>query len=49
VNIKIVATFENAREYLTHAKINGADANVLWMKHMIEPFWKNIAVYAFFD
>ena len=49
VNIKIVATFENAREYLTHAKINGADANALWTKHMIEPFWGDIAVYAPFD
>ena len=49
MEIRIITTFENAREYLTKAKESGAEVNVLWIKHMIEPFWGDIAVYAPFD
>jgi uncharacterized protein YjaZ len=49
MDIKVITTFENAREYLTNAKENSTDANVIWKKHMIEPFWSDIAVYAPFD
>jgi uncharacterized protein YjaZ len=49
MNIKVITTFENAREYLTNAKENSIVANEIWAKHMIEPFWSDIAVYAPFD
>jgi uncharacterized protein YjaZ len=49
MEIKIIDTFKNAKEYLTNAKENRDDAIKLWTKHMIEPFWNDIAMYAPFD
>jgi len=49
MEIKITSTFENAGEFLTNVKGNIAGANALWTKHMIEPFWDDIAAYAPFD
>jgi len=49
MEIKIITTFDKANDYLANAKENSSDATKLWTKHMIEPFWNDIAVYAPFD
>jgi len=49
MEIKIIETFENAKQYLLEAKKDYTDANGLWTKHMIAPFWDEIAAYAPFE
>ena len=49
MNIKIITTFENAKEYLSSAKNSNTEPTILWKKHMIEPFWNDISAYAPFD
>ena len=49
MEIKIIVSFENAKQYLLETKKDNTDANGLWKKHMIEPFWGDITMYAPFD
>jgi len=42
MEIKITLTFEKAKQYHIKTKKNCTDANGLWTKHMIEPFWGDI-------
>ena len=49
MQIKVITTFENAKQYLDAAERNDANLKVLWEQHMIEPFWADIAKWAPFD
>lgn len=47
--INIISTLENAEHFLKSANDNTSEINSLWIKHMIEPFWADIAKWAPFD
>lgn len=49
INIKIIPTFDNAKEYIKDVENNSGDAQKSWQKYMIEPFWTDIAKWAPFD
>ena len=49
MDINIITTFQNAQTYLRCANESSAKMSELWTRHMIEPFWDDIAAYAPFD
>lgn len=49
MNIEIITTFENAKDYLYSAEQNDAEVQDLWQKHMIAPYWADITKWAPFD
>ena len=42
VNIKIIAAFDNAKNFMEAVEKQNEDINTAWQKHMIEPFWADI-------
>ena len=40
-NIKLITTFENAKDYIKAVE-NGGNMQESWQKYMIEPFWADI-------
>lgn len=49
MEVKILSTFEKAKDYLKAAEQNGFDKQNLWQKYMIDPFWAEISQWAPFD
>ena len=49
MDINIVTTFENTKDFLSSAKQETADIQHLWQRYMIEPYWDAIAKWAPFD
>lgn len=49
MSIKIISTFENAKQYLLSDERNSSELQTLWQEHMIEPFWSDITKWAPFD
>ena len=42
LNIKLITTFENAKEYIKAVEEKNEDIREAWHKYMIEPFWADI-------
>ncbi|HNX14946.1 MAG TPA: DUF2268 domain-containing putative Zn-dependent protease [Oscillospiraceae bacterium] len=49
MDIKILSTFDNVKEYLEAAERKDSDQQELWQKYMIDPFWPEISQWAPFD
>ena len=49
MDIQVISTIENAKQYLHSARSSQIDLNELWQIHMIEPFWADLAKWAPFD
>jgi hypothetical protein len=49
MEIKIITAFKNALDYIIQAELNNYDSSNLWYKHMVDPFWNDLAKWASFN
>ncbi len=49
MNLEIIAVYKNLQDYVTGIENNAKDAETLWNKYAIDPYWEILCQYAPFD
>lgn len=49
MNLEIIAVYKNLNNYVTGLENNAENADDLWNKYAIAPYWEKLCQYAPFD